>query len=244
MTSVDMRLPQGGIASPWTTASRAPRGVWTGFCDRNSRRPARPDPSALVDDRVAALRAYHASTGIERAEPDARGSTARSWRACSPWPSGGGHFVYSAIHSGERPASGAGPDRRPGGTQVSTTRPRSTTAWWPTCSPTSRPRVLTWRPCRRRATPARRVRSAAACARPRPRLPAPHGAGIRHGTGNECEDRWLRFYQKVATARSTRTRSRCCRRARSSSCRELASASGRATPTGDRRGGAHPELWG
>jgi NH3-dependent NAD+ synthetase len=23
-----------------------------------------------------------------------------------------------------------------------------------------------------------------------------HGGGIRHGTGNECEDRWLRFYQK------------------------------------------------
>ena len=22
------------------------------------------------------------------------------------------------------------------------------------------------------------------------------GNGIRHGTGNECEDRWLRFYQK------------------------------------------------
>src|SRR5690606_15604020 len=22
------------------------------------------------------------------------------------------------------------------------------------------------------------------------------GSGIRHGTGNECEDRWLRFYQK------------------------------------------------
>ena len=22
------------------------------------------------------------------------------------------------------------------------------------------------------------------------------GGGIRHGTGNECEDRWLRFYQK------------------------------------------------
>ena len=22
------------------------------------------------------------------------------------------------------------------------------------------------------------------------------GNGLRHGTGNECEDRWLRFYQK------------------------------------------------
>ena len=61
------------------------------------------DPSALVDDRVAALRAYHASTGIERAELDVSGgidSAVMAGLLTLALGPGQVTFVYSAIHSG------------------------------------------------------------------------------------------------------------------------------------------------
>ena len=117
-----------------------------------------------------------------------------------------------------------------------------------TCSRTSRPRVLTWRPCGSawRATPACWVRSAAACARPlaagtcgsweQASAMAPAASARTAGCAST---------RRVVTARSTRTRSRCCRRARLPARRGA-----RPAPRGtrrlprDRRGRAHPQLWG
>jgi len=161
------------------------------------------DPSALVDDRVAALRAYHASTGIERAELDVSGGIDSAVMAGLLTLALGPEqvtFVYSAIHSGGATRSRAQAliDAL-GGTLVVHDLTEVYDRMVADMLANLEAAGADMEAVRQRMeSDARVLGSIRSCMR------APlgrgylrlMGAGIRHGTGNECEDRWLRFYQK------------------------------------------------
>lgn len=161
------------------------------------------DPSALLDDRVEALRAYHRTTGIERAELDVSGGIDSAVMAGLLAVALGTErvtFVYSAIHSGgaTRARAQALLDAL-GGTLIVHDLTGVYDAMVADMLANLEAAGVDMEAVRARmAEDGRVLGSIRSCMR------APlgrgylrlMGPGIRHGTGNECEDRWLRFYQK------------------------------------------------
>jgi len=161
------------------------------------------DPAGLVEERVAAIGAYHGAIGIERAELDVSGGVdsavllALLARALGP---GAVTAVYTAIHSHEqyrRRARAAAEAQDVALVELDVTELFDAlvdrmveglgAAGYDLDAVRARvaedPVVLgSVRSCLR-----------APIGRGLNRLT---GGGVRHGTGNECEDRFLRFYQK------------------------------------------------
>ena len=161
------------------------------------------DPAALLDDRVQAIRAYHESTGIARAELDISGGVdsavlvALLARAIGPENI---TAVYSSIHSSLASRERARLAAEAAGVALielelgpvfdqlrAHLEAQLEAAGYDLAAIEARvqrdPTVLgSLRSCLR--APVGRG------------LNRMTGGGIRHGTGNECEDRWLRFYQK------------------------------------------------
>lgn len=161
------------------------------------------DPKALLDNRVAAIRDYHRSTGIDRAELDVSGGVDSAVmlgllvRALGADKVTG---VYSSINSSEQSRARARAAGKAFGATV------AEVALEPAFEAAVQQVVIALANAGLdRAQLEQRMKddpivlgSFRSCLR------APvgrfvnrlTGGGIRHGTGNECEDRWLRFYQK------------------------------------------------
>jgi len=161
------------------------------------------DAPALFDDRLAAIRAAHQRTGIERAELDLSGGIDSAAMACLLVTALGPenvtlvHSKFSTNHEqterAEALAAGLGCRLIVGGfggsyavlmgefkrslkaAGYSLDEIESRMAADPTIEGSIRSTLR------------------APIGRAYNRMT---GGGIRHGTGNECEDRWLRFYQK------------------------------------------------
>jgi len=163
------------------------------------------DPKALIENRVEAIRKYHADAGIERAELDVSGGVDSAVmlgllaQALGPDKI---TAVYQGINSSpeslERAREVAAVfrvalieidltdifDRLTDAMKASIIEASLTEGVWDRIRPDGGdPTVLgSIRSCLR-----------APIGRGFNRM---MGGGIRHGTGNECEDRWTRFYQK------------------------------------------------
>ena len=163
------------------------------------------DPTALIDQRTAAIRAYHDATGLPRAELDISGGVDSALtlmllaRALDP---GAITATYSSIHSSDASRDRARQVARAAGVPLLEIELSD-------IFDTLTDQVLV--ELGRRLPPAEVERARAAReADPtvdgslRSCLRAPlgrylnrlRGPGLRHGTGNEDEDRWLRFFQK------------------------------------------------
>lgn len=161
------------------------------------------DVQALIDDRVEAIREYHEKTGIKRAQLDVSGGVDSAVMLGLLAIALGEHnitAVYSGIESSDssrlRAQDAAATFDVPlikleltveFQDLVDTLVRGAITAGFSATAITNRmaddPTVLgSIRSCIR-----------APIGRGLNRLT---GGGIRHGTGNECEDKWLRFYQK------------------------------------------------
>lgn len=161
------------------------------------------DPNALIDHRVNALRSYHSDTGLTRAELDLSGGIDSAVMAGLLQLALGADnitMVYSSINSGE------------------TTRNRAQTLAsdlgiplvFHDLTPTYEAMIsamvanLESAGFSRESVEARIAADNTVLGSIRSCLRAPLGRGylrmtgngLRHGTGNECEDRWLRFFQK------------------------------------------------
>jgi len=161
------------------------------------------DIDALIDARVAAIRAVHSDTGVPRAELDLSGgidSAAMAGLLCLALGSDKLTVVYSSIHSGGETRARAATLSEALGISLII---HDLTATYETMVAdmidnleaagfdrgeiegriASDPTVLgSIRSCMRAPLGRGYLRFM--------------GHGLRHGTGNECEDRWLRFYQK------------------------------------------------
>ena len=161
------------------------------------------DAPALIDDRVAAIRNFHARVGSERAELDLSGGVDSATllgllaRALGPDKI---VAVYTSIHS----------------SLDSRSRAREAAAAFDVplvecdLTPIFDELIASMRAALVRAghdgealdARARKDPTILGSIRSCIRAPVGRGfnrmtgGGIRHGTGNECEDRWLRFYQK------------------------------------------------
>ncbi|MFV8753897.1 NAD(+) synthase [Nannocystaceae bacterium ST9] len=161
------------------------------------------DLQALIDDRVAAIRNFHQHTGAKRAELDISGGVDSATmlgllvRALDPDSI---TAVYIGIHSSDASRSRAREVCAAYGVRlidlditasfdqlVAQMRAGMVAAGWSADELEAR--------IRREPVVLGSIRSClrAPIGRGCNRLA---GGGIRHGTGNECEDRWLRFYQK------------------------------------------------
>jgi NAD+ synthetase len=161
------------------------------------------DAQALIADRVGAISEYHRQTGLSRAELDLSGGVDSATMAALLALSLGTDqitLVYSSIGSGEETRSRASALAEAMGiplvihdltptyeAMVTAMVDNLVTIGWERSELEERmsadPTILgSIRSCLR-----------APLGRGYSRLT---GNGIRHGTGNECEDRWLRFYQK------------------------------------------------
>jgi NAD+ synthetase len=161
------------------------------------------DTSALVENRVAALRDYHQATGIERAELDVSGGVdsavmlALLARALGPEQI---TAVYIGIHSGEEFRERALESAAATGTRLIDLDATQVFDELHASLLTA----LEAAGYDLDAVRARMAQDPAVNGSIRSCLRAPigrglnrlTGGGIRHGTGNECEDRFLRFYQK------------------------------------------------
>ena len=161
------------------------------------------DPQALIDDRVAAIRDFHRLTGQARAEIDVSGGV-DSATLCALLARAVGPervtAVFMGIQSSESARERARAVARSAGVRlvldelgthfeqrIKTMIERLVEAGYERAGIEARmeadPTILgSIRSCMR-----------APLGRGYNRLT---GGGIRHGTGNECEDRYLRFYQK------------------------------------------------
>lgn len=161
------------------------------------------DPKALIDDRVSAIRRFHEAVGAERAELDLSGGVDSAVmlgllaRALGPNKV---TTAYSSIHSSTGSRDRARECAAAFGVPlveldltntfddlIAKMRAAMIAAGYDADLLEARiqkdPTILgSIRSCLR-----------APIGRGFNRL---SGGGIRHGTGNECEDRWLRFYQK------------------------------------------------
>ena len=158
---------------------------------------------ALIDERVKALRNYHDGLGLDRAELDLSGGIDSAVMAGLLTLALGPEkitLVYSSINSGRETQSRAEVLARALGVplvvhnltptyeaMVEAMVDNLVSVGWDRAAIESRvaqdPTILgSIRSCLR-----------APLGRGYLRLT---GNGLRHGTGNECEDRWLRFYQK------------------------------------------------
>jgi len=161
------------------------------------------DPRALAEERVAALRAYHRRTGLARAELDVSGGIdsavmlALLARALGPEQI---TAVFISIHSGDDFLQRARLSAESCGVSLIELD----------ATPVFDQLHATMLSCLQRAgfdldpVRARMAADPSVNGSIRSCLRAPigrglnrlTGGGIRHGTGNECEDRFLRFYQK------------------------------------------------
>lgn len=160
-------------------------------------------PQALVDDRVAALRAFHRRIGVPRAELDVSGGIDSAVmlgllaRALGP---GQITAVHSVIHSAPSHLARAREAAEAFGVPLVVVE---LTSLYEELVETMRAALLAAGHdgaalddrLRRDPTVLGSIRSTlrAPVGRGFNRMA---GGGIRHGTGNECEDRWVRFYQK------------------------------------------------
>ena len=161
------------------------------------------DPQALIDDRVAAIRSFHDQVGVERAELDISGGVdsatllALLARALGPDKI---TAVYSSIHSSEGSRQRA---REVAAVCRVALIEIDLTSMFDELVASMRDALLD--AGHEAAALDQRLHedptilgSIRSCVR----APVGRGfnrmvgGGIRHGTGNECEDRWLRFYQK------------------------------------------------
>lgn len=161
------------------------------------------DLQALIDDRVAAIRNFHTTTGCSRAELDISGGVDSATmlgllvRALGPDKI---TAVYIGIHSS---ASSRERALEVGSTYGVPLVDFDATAIFDRLVTDMREGLIAAgysadeidARARRDPTVLGSIRSClrAPIGRGFNRLT---GGGIRHGTGNECEDRWLRFYQK------------------------------------------------
>jgi NH3-dependent NAD+ synthetase len=159
--------------------------------------------AALVDQRVEAIRRYHEGCGLRRAELDLSGGIDSAVLAGLLVLALGPEqitLVYSSINSGSQTQDRASSLAKALGVSlivhdltptyeamVEAMMANLTQAGWD--GPALQERVA------KDPTILGSIRSClrAPLGRGYSRLT---GNGIRHGTGNECEDRWLRFYQK------------------------------------------------
>jgi len=159
--------------------------------------------AALIDERIEALRAYHQNAGLPRAELDLSGGIDSAVMAGLLTLALGRDkvtMVYSSINSG------ATTQRRAAALAEALGAPLVVHDLTPTYEAMTAAmidnlEVAGWD----RAEVENRIASdPTIMGSIRSCLRAPLGRGylrftgngIRHGTGNECEDRWLRFYQK------------------------------------------------
>lgn len=161
------------------------------------------DPQALIDDRVGALRAYHAGCGLARAELDVSGGLDSAVMAGLLVLALGPEdltLVYSSIHSGDVSRERACELVKAIGAKLIV---HDLTHVYEAMLLDMRANLkhVGFNPLEidaRIEGDGRVLGSIRSCLR------APlgrgylrlTGPGVRHGTGNECEDRWLRFYQK------------------------------------------------
>lgn len=161
------------------------------------------DPQALITERVDAIRRVHAQTGVERAELDVSGGIdsatmlALLARALGPDKI---TAVYSSINSSAASRERAQATADALGVKlvalelsgvfeglIAEARRGFEAAGYDLAEIDAR--------CAADGTVLGSIRSClrAPVGRGMNRM---SGGGLRHGTGNECEDRWLRFYQK------------------------------------------------
>jgi len=161
------------------------------------------DPQALIDERVSAIRRFHDSVGTERAELDVSGGVDSATmlgllsRALGP---ANITAVYTSIHSTQdsrdRAAEACAAFEVPF-IEYDLTRTFDELVAGMRAALLAAGHDAETLDARLRKDPTI-LGSVRSCIR------APvgrgfnrmSGGGIRHGTGNECEDRWLRFYQK------------------------------------------------
>lgn len=161
------------------------------------------DLQALIDDRVSAIRRFHERTGARRAELDISGGVDSAvmlgllTRALGPDAI---TAVYIGIHSSQSSRDRA---REVAATYGVKLIDLDATAVFDAMIATMRQGMIdAGYPAD--AIDGRIAREPVVLGSIRSCLRAPigrgcnriAGGGIRHGTGNECEDRWLRFYQK------------------------------------------------
>lgn len=161
------------------------------------------NPKALADERVAALADYHRRTGIARAELDVSGGVdsavmlALLARALGPENV---CAVFIGIHSGQQFLDRA---REAAAAAEVALIEFDATQLFDTLAADMRAALLA-AGADAAELDARLARDRTVLGSIRSCLRAPigrgfnrmTGGGVRHGTGNECEDRFIRFYQK------------------------------------------------
>ncbi len=161
------------------------------------------DADALIDERVEAIRVYHKQTGIPRAELDLSGGIDSAVMAGLLVLALGAEqltVVYSSINSGTDTQNRAKSLADALGIRLVI---HDLTATYETMIADMR-RNLSAAGFDNAQIEERIAKDNTILGSIRSCIRAPLGRGylrmtgngLRHGTGNECEDRWLRFYQK------------------------------------------------
>jgi NH3-dependent NAD+ synthetase len=158
---------------------------------------------ALIDERVKALRNFHQSIGIDRAELDLSGGVDSAVMAGLLVLALGGDnitLVYSSINSGSETQKRAKTLATAIGTKLvihdlTSTYESMVRNMLTNLEEAGYDRAEIESRIENDNTILGSIRSCLRAPLGRGYLRFT-GNGIRHGTGNECEDRWLRFYQK------------------------------------------------
>jgi NH3-dependent NAD+ synthetase len=161
------------------------------------------DVNALIDERVTAISDYHRACGIERAELDLSGgvdSAVMAGLLVLAIGPGATTMVYSSINSGSETQSRAQVLAQALGVSLVV---HDLSATYEAMVNDMRQNLVA-SGVDAAALDARIAEDPTILGSIRSCLRAPLGRGylrmtgngLRHGTGNECEDRWLRFYQK------------------------------------------------
>jgi len=161
------------------------------------------DPHALIDDRVQAILAYHQACGLQRAELDVSGGIDSAVLAGLLVLALGPEnltLVYSSIHSGDASRERAEELVAAIGAKLIV---HDLTGVYDAMLVDMRANLEAVG-FDREEIDARIEADGRVLGSIRSCLRAPlgrgylrlTGPGVRHGTGNECEDRWLRFFQK------------------------------------------------
>ncbi|MEC8194125.1 MAG: hypothetical protein VX944_02075 [Myxococcota bacterium] len=161
------------------------------------------DPHALIDHRVQAIQQYHAATGLDRAELDLSGGIDSAVMAGLLRLALGPDrltLVYSSINSGSETRDRAQALADGIGVplvvhDLTDTYQALIEAMISNLESAGFERAEVEAGIRADNTVLGSIRSCIRAPLGRGYLRMT-GNGLRHGTGNECEDRWLRFYQK------------------------------------------------
>lgn len=161
------------------------------------------DPKALVEERVTAIRSFHKRAGTDRAELDLSGGVDSAVmlgllaRALGP---DNIVTVYSSIHSSTASRDQARETARAFG--VPLVELDLSKIFDELLADMRAALIAAGHDAEQLDARARQDPTILGSIRSCIRAPIGRGfnrltgGGIRHGTGNECEDRWLRFYQK------------------------------------------------